>query len=67
MTDLQAAIGREQLKKIPNFLKRREEIFQQYKNNGLNLLDVKPEDHDRLKPVRYRAIVKTNNPEKIFK
>ena len=67
MTDLQAAIGREQLKKLPSFLKRREEIFQQYKNNGLNLLDVKPEDYDRLKPVRYRAIVKTNNPEKIMK
>ena len=28
---------------------------------------MKPEDHDRLKPVRYRAIVKTNNPEKIMK
>jgi len=67
MTELQAAIGREQLKKIPSFLKRREEIFQRYKNNGLNLLDVKPEDHDRLKPVRYRAIVKTTNPEKMMK
>ncbi len=48
-------------------MKRREEIFQRYKNNGLNLLDVKPEDHDRLKPIRYRAIVKTTNPEKMMK
>ena len=35
MTDLQAAIGRVQLKKLPYFLKRREEIFQYYKKSGL--------------------------------
>jgi len=65
MTDLQAAIGREQLKKLPGFLSRREEIFQKYKKAGLELLDVKPSD-THLSPVRYRAVMKTNDPKKII-
>tara|TARA_B100000029_G_scaffold297820_1_gene290998 strand:- start:5923 stop:6930 length:1008 start_codon:yes stop_codon:yes gene_type:complete len=64
MTDLQAAIGREQLKKLPNFLKRRDEIFNIYKKAGLNLLDVEDKS---IKPVRYRAIIKTHNPNQIIK
>ena len=64
MTDLQAAIGREQLKKLPSFLKRRNEIFNLYKNEGLNLLDV---DDKKIDPVRYRAIIKTSKPGEIIK
>ena len=66
MTDLQAAIGREQLKKLPSFIKRREEIFQLYKKSGLELLDVKQKDESSLKPVRFRAIMRTNNPTQII-
>ena len=66
MTDLQASIGREQLKKLPNFIKRREEIFQHYKNAGLELLDVKPDEKNHLRPVRYRAVIRTPNPDKII-
>ncbi|MBL76989.1 MAG: hypothetical protein CL763_08730 [Chloroflexi bacterium] len=66
MTDLQAAIGRSQLKKLPSFLKRREEIFQYYKKSGLDLLDVDEKYHGILEPVRYRAIMKTDNPIKII-
>jgi perosamine synthetase len=66
MTDLQAAIGREQLKKLPNFIKRREQIFQLYKKEGLNLLDIKPEEESYLKPVRYRAIIQTKKPKQII-
>ena len=62
MTDLQAAIGRVQLKKLPYFLKRREEIFQYYKKSGLDLLDIDDELRGILEPVRYRAILKTKNP-----
>ena len=65
MTDLQAAIGREQLKKLPVFLARREVIFQKYKKAGLNLLDVNPRDI-HLSPVRYRAIMKIDNPKQII-
>ena len=66
MTDLQAAIGREQLKKLPSFLTRREEIFQKYKKAGLDLLDIKSDDTN-LVPVRYRAVMRTDNPQKIIK
>ncbi len=65
MTDLQAAIGREQLKKLPSFLARRNEIFNQYKQAGLELLDVLPEKKN-LTPVRYRAIIRTKNQKKII-
>jgi|SRR3989344_3288277 len=65
MTDLQAAIGREQLKKLPSFLARREEIFQKYKKEGLELLDIET-NYDHIEPVRYRAIMKTKNPKKVI-
>ncbi len=65
MTDLQAAIGREQLKKLPIFLKRREEIFQRYKKAGLDLLDVRVQD-THISPVRYRAVMKTQQPDRII-
>lgn len=65
MTDLQAAIGRVQLKKLPSFLARREEIFQKYKKAGLDLLDVRFND-THIVPVRYRAVLRTDKPEKII-
>lgn len=67
MTDLQAAIGREQLKKLPSFLSRRSKIFQHYNESGIELLDVAPEKKDVLSPVRFRAIMKTNKPKQIIK
>lgn len=63
MTDLQAAIGREQLKKLPSFLKKREEIFNIYKKEGFTLLDT---DDAKKSPVRYRAIIKTSDPLKMI-
>lgn len=66
MTDLQAAIGREQLCKLPSFLSRRSEIFDRYRKSGLELLDVSSEDKNRLQPVRYRAIIRTKNPERVI-
>ena len=61
---MQAAIGREQLKKLPDFLKKRDEIFNVYKNAGLDMLDV---DDKAIQPVRYRAIIKTKDPIEIIK
>ena len=63
MTDLQAAIGREQLKKLPSFLKKRNEIFNIYKNAGLELID---NSDINTQPIRYRAIIKTSNPKEII-
>jgi perosamine synthetase len=58
MTDLQAAIGRVQLRKLPGFIARRAEIFARYRDCGLDLLD----DQGRGVPVRYRIVVRTGNP-----
>lgn len=63
MTDVQASIGRVQLKKLPSFIRRREEIYMMYQEAGLELLD----DYDsKLKPVRYRAIIKVEHPQSII-
>ena len=62
MTDIQATIGRVQLKKFPSFIKRREELFQRYKSAGLPLLDAP----SGITPVRYRAILISDNPFKII-
>ena len=63
MTDLQAAVGRAQLKKLPSFLNRRNEIFESYLQAGLPLLNV---SSDRLCPVRYRAVFLTDRPHQII-
>jgi perosamine synthetase len=63
MTDLQAAIGRVQLKKLPTFIKQREKWFKIYREIGLNLIENKLENHT---PVRYRIVHKCNNPKKII-
>ena len=55
MTDMQAAIGRVQLRKLPYFLQQRSDIFEQYQSAGLPLLD-----SDIGGSVRYRAIIQTD-------
>lgn len=62
MTDLQASIGREQLKKLPRLLARRAEIFHQYKMAGLPLVDV----GDPLQPVRFRALLNTEKQQALI-
>ena len=59
MTDLQASIGRVQLRKLPYFLARRETIFQRYKNTGIDLFDAPGPDSQ---PVRFRAVIRTTEP-----
>jgi len=66
MTEIQAAVGREQLKKLPSFLDKREQIFQKYKNSGIKLLDVDSKN-SKIVPVRYRAIMITEEPQQIIK
>jgi perosamine synthetase len=62
LTDLQAAIGRVQLKKLNSFLKKREDLFNLYKFSGLTLLDIPSTELGIMKPIRYRAVLKTSNP-----
>jgi len=61
MTDLQAAIGRAQLRKLPSFLSRRREIFEQYRQAGLDLVD-----DNAASPVRYRSIVRSKHPRSLI-
>jgi len=67
MNDLQASIGREQLRKLPNFIARREKIFQKYKKAGLDLLDVSDTGNQDIHPVRFRAVLKTKKPSELIK
>jgi perosamine synthetase len=62
MADLQAAIGRVQLGKLPGFVARRDEIFARYRAAGFDLLDEKTSGV----PVRYRSVVRTDNPRAII-
>ena len=63
MTDIQAAIGREQLKQFKKFREKRELIFLTYKSAGLKLLDAEDDKHT---PIRYRAVLKTGKPNEII-
>jgi perosamine synthetase len=62
MTDLQAAIGRVQLRKLPGFVARRDEIFARYRAAGFDLLD----ERSHGVPVRYRSIVRTESPRTVI-
>ena len=64
MTDMQAAIGRVQIKLLPEFLERREHLFDIYTNAGIDLL--KPLTGYNI-PVRYRAVMRSLDPIGIIK
>jgi len=60
MTDIQAAMGRKQLKQLfTHFIPKREAIYQVYKGTQLPFVDV---DDEAIRPVRFRALLKTNKP-----
>ena len=65
ITDIQASMGRIQLKKLKTFIKKRAKIYEIYKNEGLNLLGA--DLNKGIEPVRYRAVVKTKNVAEIIK
>lgn len=62
MTDLEAAIGRVQLARIPEFCNRRQYIFDRYHHAGLPVLDIEEEG---TKAFRFRAVIRVENPQKI--
>lgn len=59
MTDLQAAIGRVQLARLPEFLARRTHLYDIYRSSGLHLLDAASAADA---PARLRAVVRTKRP-----
>ncbi len=64
MTDIHASIGRMQLSKLKSFIEKRKKIFKIYSDAGLSLLG--NDLSKNLKPVRYRAVIRTSNPKKII-
>lgn len=65
MTDLQAAIGKAQLKKLPQFLERRELIFNMYHEAGLPLYR-NDDAHNDCRSIRYRAILPFNDQKTLI-
>jgi len=63
MTEMQAAIGRVQLQRLPEFLSRRQKIFDRYKTAGIPILDT---GDDFTAPVRYRTIARALHPREII-
>lgn len=62
MTDLQAAIGRAQLRKLSVFIERRKEIFARYRDIGFDVLDARSDTS----PVRYRTVIRSSNPHGVI-
>ena len=63
MTDLQAAVGRAQLARLPALIARREEWFSIYRQAGLDLLD---DITQGMQPVRYRAVMRCADPCRVI-
>jgi len=63
MTDLQAAVGRAQLARLPKFIARREKWFSIYRQAGLDLLDDKTPG---VQSVRYRAVMRCDDPRRVI-
>ena len=65
MTDIQAAMGRIQLKRIDEFVQKRDEIFKFYSDLRIPLLDVKY-SKKTFKPVRFRTVMMNKNPKRLI-
>lgn len=64
MTDLQAAVGRAQLRQLPDFIGKRQEIFDEYMESGMALMSG---EDAYCQPVRYRAVVRSETPRQLIR
>lgn len=62
ITEIQAAVGLAQLEEFPEFLQKRNEIWDIYHSMGLNLIESPNKGS-----VRYRAVVKTPDASKLIR
>lgn len=62
MTDLQAAIGRVQLRRLDEFLARRDVSFGRYLSYGMDLVG-----RGAASAVRYRAVLRTDAPDAVIR
>lgn len=63
MTDMQAAVGRVQLKRLPEFIERREKWFSMYQEAGLDLLEGRLIEGQS---VRYRIVMRCTEPTRVI-
>jgi perosamine synthetase len=63
MTDLQAAVGRVQLRRLHEFIAQRERWFSLYRQAGLELVGDKTNSMDS---VRYRSVMRCTNPSRVI-
>jgi perosamine synthetase len=63
MTDMQAAVGKVQLGKLPTFLEQRARLFGVYREAGLDLLDSATASSQ---PARYRAVMYCAEPMRLI-
>ncbi|MBK7000785.1 MAG: DegT/DnrJ/EryC1/StrS family aminotransferase [Rhodoferax sp.] len=64
ITDMQAAVGRVQLGKLPTFLEQREQLFGIYHEASLDLLGATVAE--AIRPVRYRAVMRCAEPMRLI-
>jgi perosamine synthetase len=67
MTDIQAALGVGQLKKLPGFIKRRRRIAKNYLENLEDLPLSLPEQSGHSKDMYYRFVVRMKNPDRFMR
>lgn len=65
MTEMQATVGRVQLKKLPQYIERRKEIYKLYSESNLPILPIN--DMYGIEPVPYRAILETPRIMEVIK
>lgn len=64
MTDIQAAVGRVQLKRLFNeFIPKREDVFTSLQETGLPFFDT---DNSNIQAVRFRALLKSKQPYQLM-
>ncbi|MFT4925438.1 MAG: perosamine synthetase [Phenylobacterium sp.] len=66
ITEMQAAIGRVQLQRLPEFIEQRQQRWQIYRDAGLPLLDIVDTADNSLSHVRYRAVVTCQQPQRLI-
>jgi perosamine synthetase len=67
MTDIQAALGISQLKKLPGFITRRRRIAKNYLENFQALPLSLPEQSGHSKDMYYRFVVRMKNPDRFMR
>lgn len=63
MTDMQAAVGRVQLNRLPDFIERREKWFSVYQQAGLDLIN---DVTSGVQSVRYRIVMRCSQPVRVI-